>query len=175
MWHFWFRYPMKRQTSTPSSNLSNGRFEKKYKSYKYFYKIKHSLFNQQIWVGIGVSIVCVIVVLSLIERYLEYQTTGPLTNDGGGLRIITKTITGKQYLYVFGNLLSQGLNWDRLNIETKFTGHELFVINRRMLSIASFAFPTCRWCLEPGRFLFCPGLHFASLHLRCDANQSSAN
>ena len=83
---------------------------KKYKSYKYFYKIKHSLFNQQIWVGIGVSIVCVIVVLSLIERYLEYQTAGPLTNDGGGLRIITKTITGKQYLYVFGNLLSQGLN-----------------------------------------------------------------
>jgi hypothetical protein len=71
---------------------------KKYKSYKYFYKIKHSLFNQQIWVGIGVSIVCVIVVLSLIQRYLEYQTAGQLTDDGGGLRIITKTITGKHYL-----------------------------------------------------------------------------
>ena len=67
------------------------------------------MFNQQIWVGLGVSIVCVIVVLSLIERYLEYQTAGQLTDDSG-LRVVTKTITGKQYLYVFGNLLSQGLN-----------------------------------------------------------------
>nr|CAH0102975.1 unnamed protein product [Daphnia galeata] len=65
-------------------------------------------FQWPIWVGLGVSIVCVIVVLSSIQRYLEYQTAGQLTNDGGGLRVITKTITGKQYLYVFGNLLSQG-------------------------------------------------------------------
>ncbi len=72
-----------------------------------FIKTKHSLFNQQIWVGLGVSMVCVIVVLSLIQRYLEYQTAGPLTNDGG-LRVVRKTKTGKQYLYVFGNLLSQG-------------------------------------------------------------------
>jgi hypothetical protein len=75
--------------------------------------------NQQIWLGVGISIVCVIAVLDLIQRYLESASgtgfepnnkpqTGGLTNNGQ-LRG-TKTKTEKPYLYVVGNLVSQGFS-----------------------------------------------------------------
>ncbi len=67
----------------------------------------------------GVSIACVITVLNLIQRYLEYRSgfemdfknrskeqPENLANDDQ-LRF-KKWQTEKQYLYVFGNLLSQG-------------------------------------------------------------------
>jgi ionotropic glutamate receptor len=76
------------------------------------------LFNLQVWLGLGVSIICVIAMLNLIQRYLEYRSafhmdfklrnkklkTGNLQNN----RKVKRYQTGKQYLYVLGILLSQG-------------------------------------------------------------------
>ncbi|XP_046448046.1 ionotropic receptor 93a-like isoform X2 [Daphnia pulex] len=85
-------------------------------------------FQWKVWLAIGVSIVCVIAVLNLIQ-HLEYRSAfitdfrpnnKPLpknyTNDdqlrpelvNGKKLQFKKWQTGKQYLYVFGNLLSQG-------------------------------------------------------------------
>ncbi|XP_046642725.1 ionotropic receptor 93a-like [Daphnia pulicaria] len=65
--------------------------------------------------GLGISIVCVIAILNLIQRYLEYrsslETSNVRPNDNNNPpteKIITKGRTAKQFLYVFGNLLSQG-------------------------------------------------------------------
>ncbi|XP_046449196.1 glutamate [NMDA] receptor subunit 1-like [Daphnia pulex] len=71
------------------------------------------LFDHQVWLGLGISIVCVIAVLNLIQRYLEYRSvivTPSRSKDNPALteKVIAKGETGKQYLYVFGNLLSQG-------------------------------------------------------------------
>ncbi|EFX82169.1 hypothetical protein DAPPUDRAFT_241317 [Daphnia pulex] len=70
------------------------------------------LFDPQVWLGLGISIVCVIAVLNLMQRYLDYRSVTETTlrsNDNPPTqKIITKGETGKQYLYVFGNLLSQG-------------------------------------------------------------------
>jgi hypothetical protein len=65
----------------------------------------------KVWLGLGISMICVIAILNLMQRYLEYRSTfekssNLMTNSG---RQVKKTITGKQYLYVFANLLSQGL------------------------------------------------------------------
>ncbi|EFX82161.1 hypothetical protein DAPPUDRAFT_316759 [Daphnia pulex] len=69
-------------------------------------------FQWPIWLGLGVSIVCVIAVLNLMQRYLEYRSvieTPSRSNDNPPTeKIVNKGGTGKQYLYVFGNLLSQG-------------------------------------------------------------------
>jgi hypothetical protein len=71
------------------------------------------LFDHQVWLGLGISIVCVITVLNLIRRYLEYRSlietpSSPIDNPATG-KLITEGETGKQYVYVFGTLLSQGL------------------------------------------------------------------
>jgi hypothetical protein len=50
----------------------------------------------------------------------------------------------------------------------------LFLI-RWTLPIETTTLPTSRWSVDPGRFLLRPVLHVDSLHLRRDANQSSAN
>jgi hypothetical protein len=78
--------------------------------------------------GLAISIVCVIAVLNLMQRALSYlipengdhrsqsgrrlvspndrnPSTNKMTNKG---RHRGKKGTAKQYLYVFGNLLSQG-------------------------------------------------------------------
>ncbi|XP_046642705.1 ionotropic receptor 21a-like [Daphnia pulicaria] len=67
-------------------------------------------FQWPVWLGLGISMICVIAILNLMQRYLEYRSTfekssNLMTNSG---RQVKKTITGKQYLYVFANLLSQG-------------------------------------------------------------------
>jgi hypothetical protein len=56
---------------------------------------------------VGISIVCVIFVLKFLQRFQEklFETT---SNHGDGVRPPHKERTGKQYLYVFGNLMSQG-------------------------------------------------------------------
>ncbi|XP_046641506.1 uncharacterized protein LOC124326631 [Daphnia pulicaria] len=70
-------------------------------------------FQWPVWLGLGISIVCVIAVLNLIQRFLNYPSvieTPSRPNDNPATEKITKKEeTGKQYLYVFGNLLSQGL------------------------------------------------------------------
>jgi ionotropic glutamate receptor len=71
------------------------------------------LFDRQVWLGLGVSIVCVITVLNVImsssatwniiphsKLHLVQTTIHRLKKK------ITKGETGKEYLYVFGNLLS---------------------------------------------------------------------
>jgi hypothetical protein len=70
--------------------------------------------NRQVWLGLGVSIGCVIAVLHLIQRYLHYRSTIDLKQNEEkksqkrGRIGVKKWQTGKQYFYVFGNLLSQG-------------------------------------------------------------------
>ncbi|XP_046642731.1 ionotropic receptor 21a-like [Daphnia pulicaria] len=70
-------------------------------------------FQWPVWLGLGLSIAFVIAVLNLIQRYPEYAIEtivrqNEKTNQTGGRLRVTKWQTGKQYLFVFGNLLSQG-------------------------------------------------------------------
>jgi len=72
-----------------------------------------------VWLGLGVSIVCVTAILILIQRYYEYRSTFDAyfttnnkphirkLNNGEQLRVKNGG-AGNHYLYVFGNLLSQG-------------------------------------------------------------------
>jgi hypothetical protein len=128
--------------------------------------------------GLGISIVCVIAILNLIQRYLEYrsslETSNVRPNDNNNPpteKIITKGRTAKQFLYVFGNLLSQGI----CNISIILLIEELQDLNRWTLSIEKIGLSTGCWCLDPGRFLLRPGLHINPLHLRRDTNQSSSD
>lgn len=52
----------------------------------------------QVWLGLVISTVGVIVVLKLLQRYLNHRSSLETTEN-----------TGNQYIYVLGNLLSQGL------------------------------------------------------------------
>nr|CAH0101813.1 unnamed protein product [Daphnia galeata] len=62
-----------------------------------------------VWVGLVLSAFCVIAVLSLMHRYLEYRSLR-LSNQPIDVqrRHVYKSRAGSEYLYVFGNLLSQG-------------------------------------------------------------------
>nr|CAH0104494.1 unnamed protein product [Daphnia galeata] len=70
-------------------------------------------FQWPIWLGLGLSIVCVIAVLNMMQYYLDYRykketeainkiQSNTTTKEKGLLR------AGDQYLYVYGNLLAQG-------------------------------------------------------------------
>jgi len=78
----------------------------------YFVLNIHLLFDPQIWLGVVISTVCVIAVLNSIQQYLEYRSvyenTFRSSDNTPTQKIVNKGETGKQYLYVFGNLLSQG-------------------------------------------------------------------
>ncbi|XP_032789947.2 LOW QUALITY PROTEIN: glutamate receptor ionotropic, kainate 2 [Daphnia magna] len=74
-------------------------------------------FQWPVWVGLIVTAICVVVVLNVIQRCLEYMehrslpetvsATDPCTHfPGNNSRLNGQA--GKQYLYVLGNLLSQG-------------------------------------------------------------------
>ncbi|EFX82352.1 hypothetical protein DAPPUDRAFT_241436 [Daphnia pulex] len=66
-------------------------------------------FQWQIWLGLGISIVCVIAILNLLQRYLEsYRSAFEMDLKTGNKPRAEKWQTEKQFLYVFGNLLSQG-------------------------------------------------------------------
>ncbi|EFX82390.1 hypothetical protein DAPPUDRAFT_316803 [Daphnia pulex] len=69
-------------------------------------------FQWPVWLGLGISIVCVIAVLNLIHHYLEYRLVVEKSlrpnNNSPTEKIVNKGETGKQYVYVFGTLLSQG-------------------------------------------------------------------
>ncbi|XP_046448237.1 uncharacterized protein LOC124197028 isoform X2 [Daphnia pulex] len=98
-------------------------------------------FQWPVWLGLIIAIICVITILNLLQRYLEYRSqfeTGPNPKNLRKLPIVgdirrplnrrrrivamvgslfvpsgislreTRGQTGNQYLYVFGNLLSQG-------------------------------------------------------------------
>jgi hypothetical protein len=70
----------------------------------------------QVWLGLLISIMIVIVVLQLLEFYLDYRFQSQIDscedgqrnkkNPKGWLHYVRKI--GKHYIYVFGNLLSQG-------------------------------------------------------------------
>ena len=72
------------------------------------YIISPTIF-EQVWLGLALSIVCVIAVLSLLDFILfnEPGNDNKLSEDRNSVTI-TSARPGKQYLYVFGNLLSQG-------------------------------------------------------------------
>lgn len=61
----------------------------------------------QIWLGVGISIVCVIFVLKFLQRYQEklFETAA---NHGNGIKLPHRKRADGHYLYVFGNLMSQG-------------------------------------------------------------------
>ncbi|EFX82216.1 hypothetical protein DAPPUDRAFT_316861 [Daphnia pulex] len=75
-------------------------------------------FQWPVWLGLGVSIVCVIEVLTLMLRYLDYQSTlitiGNKPREDSDISVNLQNVrrdvnvASKEYLYVFGNLLSQG-------------------------------------------------------------------
>ncbi|XP_046449181.1 ionotropic receptor 93a-like [Daphnia pulex] len=65
-------------------------------------------FQWPVWLLIGVSIVVVIAVLNLLQRYLEYRSAFEMDFKTSNKPRAEKWRTGNQYLYVFGNLLSQG-------------------------------------------------------------------
>jgi ionotropic glutamate receptor len=82
-------------------------------------------FFEKVWLGIGVSIVCVTTVLILILRFssqylpknlnsntskVESSNDNNLEGQDGRHPVRDRDQSGKQYLYVIGNLLSQGLN-----------------------------------------------------------------
>jgi ionotropic glutamate receptor len=74
-----------------------------------------------VWIGLVISIAVVTFVLTLMQRYLAYQSLSKKNstpkqssaNQTAANQIancIAKEFTGTQYLYVLGNLLSQGEN-----------------------------------------------------------------
>nr|CAH0101879.1 unnamed protein product [Daphnia galeata] len=79
-------------------------------------------FQWPVWLGLGVSIVCVTAILILILRFSSHLPKNLNSNtqvessgndnlesqDGRHPADVTKDQSGKQYLYVIGNLLSQG-------------------------------------------------------------------
>ncbi|EFX82331.1 hypothetical protein DAPPUDRAFT_101737 [Daphnia pulex] len=60
-------------------------------------------FQWPVWLGIVISMVCVIAVMNLTQRYLEFRS-----QFKRGSQENPKQWLGSQYLYVFGNLMSQG-------------------------------------------------------------------
>nr|CAH0109179.1 unnamed protein product [Daphnia galeata] len=68
-------------------------------------------FQWPVWLGLVISIVCVIFVLNLLQRYFTYRSLKPETSsiEIGNQNSAPIVNTGNQYLYVFGNLLSQGV------------------------------------------------------------------
>ncbi|XP_057376733.2 glutamate receptor ionotropic, delta-1-like isoform X2 [Daphnia carinata] len=70
-------------------------------------------FQWPVWVGLVVAVVCVIVVLTFIQRYLQYRSgtesaTKRSTSLPSNNSRLSKGRIGTQFIYVFGNLLSQG-------------------------------------------------------------------
>lgn len=80
------------------------------------------------------SIVCVTAILILIIRFSSHLPKNLNSNtkvesisgndnlesqDGRHPADVTKDQSGKQYLYVIGNLLSQGLNYRKFDLENK--------------------------------------------------------
>nr|CAH0101820.1 unnamed protein product [Daphnia galeata] len=73
-------------------------------------------FQWPVWLGLLISIMTVIVVLQLLELYLDYRSPSQIdsSEDGqrnkknpkGWLHYVRQI--GKHYIYVFGNLFSQG-------------------------------------------------------------------
>ncbi|EFX82126.1 hypothetical protein DAPPUDRAFT_241224 [Daphnia pulex] len=77
-------------------------------------------FQWPVWIGLITSILCVIAVLNLMQRYLEYRSAlsetsnheerinNPNKEKLDNRNTVLKSRYGKEYLYVFGLLLSQG-------------------------------------------------------------------
>jgi hypothetical protein len=120
---------MKRPTSTQLSNRFNGRFV--YNTFQLIIKFSAfsntSLFDQQVWLLIGVSIVVVIAILNLLQRYLEYRSAFEMNFKTGNKPRAEKWQTENQFLYVFGNLLSQGCFHNIVNYSSITASHSSHV------------------------------------------------
>ena len=65
------------------------------------------MLHNQIWLSLGISIVCVIFVLTIIQQYFNQTVPTSTKRKKRVGRDIART-AGNQYRYVFGTLLSQG-------------------------------------------------------------------
>lgn len=74
-------------------------------------KLKHCLYNKQIWLGLGVSIVCVIIALNTIQQFLDQPSKKETNAIELGHEKMVQAKTTNYYIYVYGLLLSQGLIW----------------------------------------------------------------
>ena len=120
---------------TPLSNLSNGRYARNrcilFLNYSPYFKNNIKLyinticvwFYEKVWLGLGVSIVFVTATLILILRFSFHLSTIWRSNtieveksneenvrspERDGRFSVMENKCRKQYLYVIGNLLSQG-------------------------------------------------------------------
>jgi hypothetical protein len=101
---------MKRPTSTPSSNLSNGRYNMNTLTFGILmFKSKQFFYYKQIWLQLGVSIVCVIIALNTIQQFLDQPSKKETNAIELGDDKMVQAKTTNYYIYVYGLLLSQGL------------------------------------------------------------------
>ena len=73
------------------------------------FKSKNYLYHQQIWLGLGVSILFVIAVLNLIQQFLDHPSKKETNAIQLGGEKMKKAKTRNYYIYVYGLLLSQGM------------------------------------------------------------------
>lgn len=117
---FLFPSLMKRLILTPLSSHSNGRYtcvELLLFISRAFNSLSKILFKK-VWLGLCVSMACVTVFLNLMQSYKLHhpsnwhnriQSEKKSEQSGNNYLLSIKEHRINEYLYVFGNLLSQGL------------------------------------------------------------------
>lgn len=102
--------------------------------------------------GLAISILFVIIILQLLEFYLDYRSLceispSKVSNNGkitqrAWLYYVRRA--GKHYIYVFGNLMSQGFNFNYVNCKKRNT---LKIFHYRWaLQNESFILSSSIWC-----------------------------
>ena len=126
------------------------------------------------WLCLAISAVCVIFVLTMLLKLyqgLHYRDNAPPAK-AKSINVITESVS-TTYLYVFGNLLSQG--W--LLIIKNDAGHNLSFNDhnyRHCLEAKSTDISYCRGFLASGGYRIGTSLYVDSLHLRDGTNQSAS-
>ena len=98
------------------------------------------------------------------------QSVNDKSHSVGDPRVAKEEIE-REYLYVLGTLLSQGLSQATNYVRS----HSNLKSHRNPFQIETFVFPNGRWRLDASRFLLCPDLQFYSDHLHNYSSQSSSN
>ncbi len=118
--------------------------------------------------GIVISMVCVIAVMNLTQCYLEFRS-----QFKRGSQENSKQRLGSQYLYVFGNLMSQGkISVKKIQVYQK---GKVNSYNRGPLHIEKVTISSNCDFVDSSGFHLCPGVQFASLLLRYRASPSAIN
>ena len=120
-----------------------------------------------------VSIAVVTYVFRQIQRYLLVKSTKQsISNnqDRNNDQITHRIKITNPYMYVFGNVLSQGKSIDCCQ-DSHSRNHSFQLTNRRQFYGQSIANSFDRRLLEFGRFYLRPGLQFDIDHLRFGPDQ----